>query len=177
MPAWIAPVIILAMVVVIYGLSEFRKIRVQKFSDSFCIAFIEICDHIMQERDYAPGVKYENTGKDTARMLPFDQQPELIQELLSTKPDEYVLERFRKMHELRENGQKLLSSYSLIASRYNGAFNRLFTLTEVLLATMHDINSLNTKDRLLDLNFILLKQNALRSETIPAIMSKKSRKA
>ncbi|MDD3401486.1 MAG: hypothetical protein PHT58_07680 [Eubacteriales bacterium] len=172
---WIAPIVVLALAGFFLWLSEIRKKKVHKFSDPYCIAFMEICDHIMQGKDYSPGILYETTGKDSARMLPFDKQSPEIQELLSTKPDEYCLERFRKMHELRQDGQMLLTGNTLIGEKYNGVFNRLFSLADVLLSTMYDIDCLQSKDQLIDLNFVLLKQEKLRTVTLPAIMSKEGK--
>ncbi|MDO4544434.1 MAG: hypothetical protein Q4C01_07780 [Clostridia bacterium] len=176
MPEWIAPIIILAVVGLIFLATAFRKKRVQKFTDPYCIAFMELCDHILQGRDYSPGVKYQNIGKDKAQMLPFEEQTELIKELFMTKPDEYSLERFRKMHELRTSAQEHLMAFSLISNKYNGVLNRLFNLAEVLLIAMSDVNKLETKDQLLDLNFVLLNQEKLRVETMPAIMSEEGKK-
>ncbi|MDO4565153.1 MAG: hypothetical protein Q4C04_06025 [Clostridia bacterium] len=175
MPEWIAPLIIVAVVGLIFLATEFRKKRVHKHTDPYCRAFIELCDHILQGRDYSPGVKYENVGKDKARMLPFEDQPELIRELFTTKPDEYSLERFRKMHELRTNAQEYLMAFSLINKKYNGVLNRLYNLAEVLLIAMNDVNELETKDQLMDLNFVLLKQDKIRQETIPAILSREAK--
>lgn len=174
MPEWIAPIIIAAMAGLIWVLTIYRKKRVQKYTDPYCVAFMEICDHILGERDYAPGILYEDDGK-VARMLPIDKQPEIIQELLNTKPDEYALERFKLMYELRGKGQLLLSAHTMISSRYNGVLNRLFALAEVLLATMSNIDNLKTRNQLLDLNFVLLNQSKLRNETMPAIMSKEGK--
>ena len=166
-------VLLIAVVAGIWCISLYREKRVQKYTVPFCQAFTELCDHVMAGRDYGNGLRCMGDGK-TRTLLPMDEQTDAIQALFSEKPDEYALERFRTMHEMRQEAQMWLSAHTLIADKYNGVLTRCFNLAEALLDGMQDNDSLQNEDRIERVNFVLQKQAKLRDETMPTILPKEN---
>ncbi len=172
---WLSILVIAVAAALIYALSMYREKRVHKYSDQFAEAFVELSDHILQGRMVTQGMALVADENGIAAPPPIDELPAPLDDIFRSGTDPYMLERFRRLHDTRDDAQLLLSSVNLIGKRYNGVMNRVYDLAEFMLSGLHDYSSIKTMEQVKEINFFVQRQELLRTTTLPTIVSREAK--
>lgn len=170
---WWGMLLVLGVALALFGISYYRKKRVEPSIDAFAKAYCEVADHILgdarglQETWFAT----ETTASGLFRLAPVERQPMALQRLFQAGVDEYSMERLRTMFQQRSRAQEALSGANMLSKRINPVLNNTYDLINEFLSLLHQPDVTFDQKSLDRFHYFLHKQQHIRSVALASIVS------
>lgn len=163
--------IVAALAAFLWWLSNRREQRLHAYTDEYSRAFLEAAEHIGAKVDLNAALNTERTADGNLRILPKEDQPEVVRAMFEIGADAYVMERLRAMYALREKTQANLTTVNLIGNKFNAVLNSTYNMANYFFMAINKPGAVLTEKEFADAQLFLQKQRLLRNTTLASIVS------
>lgn len=168
---WVSILVVGAVAILFWWLSNQRVKRLHAFTDRFALAFCEAAEHVLPAYTDALVLQYRKSESGLITVLPAEEQPDGMRDILSRGVDAYVMERLRTMYQMRDEAQALLTTVNLVGDKFNAPMNYCYDLSNLFFSFVDDMRKLRTQEDLKSFTDYIEKQKFIRNTTLAAIVS------
>lgn len=156
-----------------YGIYQRRKANV--FTDKLAVAFVEAAEHIFAGKTPMKPIEISKDGNGGRRIAPFCEWDADLQVIMSEPADEYVMERYELMLNMRDEARKVMGSGTVLGKRYREAMDKLCNTMGTMVQAMGQPELLEDAQTVNDVNFFFFRRNYIRDVLMFDIVSTKTR--
>lgn len=170
---WWGMLLVLGIAFALFGISYFRKRRIEPSLDAFATAYCEVADHILGDARALQDAWFatETTADGLFRLAPVERQPMALQRLFTAGVDDYAMERLRTMFRQRSQAQDALSGINMLSKRINPVLNNTYDLVNEFLSLLHQPDVTFDQKSLDRFHYFLHKQQHIRGVALASIVS------